>query len=246
MRLYPLMVAVVLFVYLLVAIVAIFRKVGGGPIGPENYLYIISVLIVGMGLILALMYLMASRSYKHVKRDINLMKDLTVYLKDYSRARSIDCTKEIRIMEDNIPHAMGQSVLYGLFVIAMLPALVGAAVTFLNPMTDESFIQVLILFMVSVIFCAVVLVVNINLPKKHEKTFLKFSDAFVDGMHRCGVGLYRYEPAIGVRSFIILGILTIVTLGLFFPLWIYISMRDMNRHLDEQWTFENSIAESIL
>jgi len=39
--------------------------------------------------------------------------------------------------------------------------------------------------------------------------------------------------------------LTLITLGMFFIVWVYLSLRDMNRHLDQQWNFENSLVDVL-
>jgi hypothetical protein len=54
-----------------------------------------------------------------------------------------------------------------------------------------------------------------------------------------------YGQVIGGRNVYLLIVLSLVTFGLFIIVWLCISMRDFNRHIDEQWNFENNLLVAL-
>ncbi len=242
-RIYPLMVFIVLVVFIIVSMSQVSQLVNGGS---DERLQSTGVFVAGIGVVISIMYLLMSRRYSHDDRDLALMRDLMDFTKGEFDKYGIKEDHYINAMRSCIKAESGLRSFRIRFIVSVAPAAVGLLLMMFNPFSDEVFNTTILLFAASLAINVMFLLGCIVYPRKHEKNFVKFSDAFVDAMCRCGIRVKGYEPVIGFRPVIPFVILSVITGGLFFAFWIYLSMRDMNRHLDEQWNFEDSIMESII
>ena len=55
-----------------------------------------------------------------------------------------------------------------------------------------------------------------------------------------------YGQVIGGRNVYFMAILSIITLGVFVVIWLCISMRDFNRHISEQWNYEDRLLTALV
>lgn len=236
MRLYPSMVLAVLVMYTLVAF---FR---GYLVGDDVEIRSFSIAVVGSGLVLAMMYVLATRVNKHNKRDANLMTDLCDYMSDI--VPDGENNEDLKVMRECIPGTTKQFALFIFFFATLFPAAFGALIYALGLGEDPDNLA-LKLITVSFVLGLLVILVNINFPYKHEKRFIRFANATVALFASMGVSMRGYSPVIGGRNAYLLAILCIITFGVFIVVWVSITMRDFNRHIDEQWNFEDNLLAAL-
>ena len=236
MKLYPWMVFAVVILYTFVAFYrGLFFK-SDIEINP------VSIVVVGSGLIFAIMYVMATRVNKHNKRDASLMTDVCALLEDI--VPDSGSNAKLKVMREQIPETTKQFVLFIIFFATLFPAAFGALIYVLGLGDDPDGVALNLVTLSFVLGLAIILL-NINFPRYHEKRFIRFSDAAVDLLASQGVGVMGYARVIGGRNIYLLVVLSLVTLGLFIVVWLCISMWDFNRHIDEQWNFEDNILDAM-
>ena len=236
MRLYPSMAFAVLVIY---TFVALYRGIFFEGVEEVRSF---SVAIVGSGLVLALMYVLATRVNKHNKRDANLMTDICNYLEGYVPEGSENV--HLKVMRSCIQETLGQFVLFILFFATLFPAAFGALI-YARGLTENADDLALRLIVISFVLGMCILLVNINYPRMHEKKFIRFSDSMVDLLESIGISMKGYTQVIGGRNVYLMIVLSIITLGVFVVVWLCISMRDFNRHIDQQWNFEDSLMVAL-
>lgn len=236
MRLYPTMAFAVIIIY---TFVAFYRGIFFEDVEEVRSF---SIAIVGAGLVLAMMYVLATRVNKHNKRDASLMTDVCDFLEEYLPDGADN--RYLRTMRGVIPGTTKQFVLFLFFFATLFPAAFGALI-YARGLTDSPDELAMTLVVISFVLGLCIILVNINFPRRHEKRFLRFSDATVNAFETIGISMARYNQVIGSRNVYLFIVLCIVTLGLFIIVWLCISMRDFNRHIDEQWNFENNLLVAL-
>lgn len=236
MKLYPWMVFAVILLY---TFVAFYR---GLFFGNDPEINEVSIVVVGSGLILAIMYVLATRVNKHNKRDASLMTDVCNLLEDIVPDGADN--EDLKVMREQIPETTKQFVLFILFFATLFPAAFGALIYALGLGDDPDGVA-LNLVVLSFFLGLAIILININFPRFHEKRFIRFSDASVDLFVSIGVGIKGYGRVIGGRNIYLLVLLSVVTLGLFIIVWLCISMWDFNRHIDEQWNYEDNLLDAL-
>ena len=241
-RIYPGMVLIVLLVFICVSA---YQMVQLSIDGADSRLQSAGVFLTGIGVVISIMYLLVSRRYNHEDRDLALMKDLLDYTRDLFDHYGIREYHYTNSMRSCIKAESGLRTFRLRFIVSVAPAAIGLIILLFNSTSETAFIVTCCLFAVSLVINIVLLLQCITYPRAHEKEFVTFSDAYVDAMARCGVRIRGYEPVIGYRPFWVFLVLSVVTLGTFFAYWVYRSMVDMNRHIEEQWVFENAVIEAL-
>ena len=236
LRIYPSIVMIVLLVFIAVSWYFILF-VGSGESRDRD---LSGITVTGLAVLISLIHVNISRIIKHNNRD----KELMLNLVKYSESIGLDskCISAMRCCALNFPTFKEIKVAY---VASLVPAVFGILALMFNLNHGEGFTLTVILMLFSLLFSFIVMVMTITYPREHEKNFVNFSDNIVEAFSKKGIKIDGYEPAIGYRPLPLLIVLTVITLGFFFPLWIYLSIRDMNRHFDEQWKFENSVLDAI-
>ena len=151
---------------------------------------------------------------------------------------------DIQIMRELIPGTTKQFILFLFFFATVFPAAFGALI-YARGLTDDPDGLAMTLVVVSFVLGLSIILVNINFPRRHEKKFIRFSDATVRVLETMGVSMVGYGQVIGGRNVYLLIVLSLITFGLFIIVWLCISMRDFNRHIDEQWNFENNLLVAL-
>ncbi len=236
MRLYPSMVVGVLLMY---TFVAFYR---GYFIGDDVEIQSFSIAVVGSGLVLSIMYVLATRVNKHNKRDANLMSDLCDFMAGIVPDGEND--ENLRVMRQCVPRTGKQFALFIFFFATLFPAAFGALIYAMGLGEDPDNLA-LNLIVVSFVLGLIVVLININFPHKHELRFIRFADATVALFASIGISMKGYRRVIGDRNAYLLAVLSIITFGVFIVVWVSITMRDFNRHIDEQWNFEDNLLAAL-
>ena len=237
--------SMVVFVLVIFVCVAVYQGAQLSIDGADSRLQSAGTFVTGTGVVISIMYLLTSRRYAHEDRDMRLMTDLLAYVSDMFTLYGIRETHYLTTMRSCIGAESGLRTFRIRFLASVAPAALGLVVLVFNATSETAFSITCALFAISLAINVVLLIQCITYPREHEKKFVTFSDAFVDSMARCGIRVNGYEPVIGFRPFWPFLILSVATLGIFFIYWLYRSMSDMDRHLEEQWLFENSIMMAL-
>ncbi|HIJ00598.1 MAG: hypothetical protein PWQ88_499 [Candidatus Methanomethylophilaceae archaeon] len=245
----PLLVLVVMFSFLLVVNYATFHTLSvtsdrGGAL--DLFFSLSLYLALHFLMILAAFYLLMSRNEKHSQRERELRSLLIEYVR--CRAEETSVENELRSMieidrqiakkEKPAPSVL-TAFLIGLPLFAMV-LMVEPAFTNIALSTGAA---------LYVIACLVLLYAMWNVtdfPRKHEREWIRFQKAAVAALEKMGVnGLVPMRKTVGIRSFTIFLLISVITAGLFFSIWTWLLLRDMNAHFQEQWAFEWSLIESL-
>ena len=242
LRIAPSMMMTVLIVFLCVSV---YQMTQLSLDGADSRLQSAGVFVTGTGVVISIMYLLTSRRYSHEDRDLDLMRDLLVYATDMFDLYGIRERHHLTDMRSCIKAESGLGSFRLRFLASVAPAAIGLLVLLFNATSETAFTVSCYLFVLSLVINVVFLVQCITFPREHEKSFVLFSDSFVDAMARCGIRVKGYEPVISHRPFWIFLVLSVVTFGIFFIYWLYLSVVDMNRHIEEQWVFENAVMRAL-
>ena len=202
----------------------------------------ISVVMVGAGLVFAIMYVLVTRAYRHNKRDVATGTDVCEFLE--SAVEDGKSNPLIWAMRAEIGTNIKQKVIFLANFVALLPAALGVLV-YVRGYTDNPESLALSMMTASFILSSLLILANINYSKNHERRYIRFSNATVAFFESVGIAMVGYDKVIGGRNVKLLTVLSIATLGLFLIPWLCISMRDFNRHIDQQWNFENNLSEAL-
>lgn len=246
----PSMIAVVLLAYVAVVgyySVELYRRYTV-PMPLAQMFGLIALFSIGVGLIMAIFYILMSRNVRHSERERELRHLMIAYAEANSRVCGADLSGDIAALNDIdgridaeedarfnprkllwicVPAVIGMFMLvftgtekYALWIVAACYAL--------------SFITAMLLAPGITVF-----------PHDHEKRTAEFYDRFGGTAECLGLKTVRYEKRIGYRSFWLFLALTVVTLGVFLVYWAFLTFDDMNRHFSEQWHYEDSLFISI-
>ena len=236
MRVYPSMIFAILAIYTAIAFYRLFFMEGATR---DN---MISVVMAGAGLVFAIMYVLVTRAYRHNKRDVATATDVCEFLE--GAVEDGKSNPLIWAMRAEIGTNIKQKVIFLANFVALLPAALGVLV-YVRGYTDNPETLALSMMTASFILSSLLILVNINYSKNHERRYIRFSNATVAFFESAGIAMVGYDKVIGGRNVKLLTVLSIATLGLFLIPWLCISMRDFNRHIDQQWNFENNLSEAL-
>ena len=242
LRIYPSIVCLVVLAFTVTAVLYITGLAGT----EENRgLQILGVIIVGTCVLLSMMYLTVSRNYRHNRRDIELMEALCDLASEMSSEGSFRDGGRIEEMRRAVPTNVGRGIWMAVFVLAVIPAMAAPCFALLMDDPHRGAVYGIAACIISLALCFLVIILNMGFPKRHEKSFFRFADTFSDGLAAAGWEAERYRQVIGVRNFVLMILLTLVTFTLFFGIWLYLSARDLNRHMDQQWNYEDYIMDLV-
>ena len=236
MRVYPTMIFAILAIYTAIAFYRLFFMAGATR---DN---MISVVMAGAGLVFAIMYVLVTRAYRHNKRDVATGTDVCEFLEN-----AVDdgpSNPLIWAIRAEIGTNIKQKVIFLTNFVALLPAAIGVLI-YVRGYTDDPETLALSLMTLSFVLSSLLILANINYSKNHERRYIRFSNAMVAFFESVGIAMVGYDKVIGGRNVKLLTILSIASLGLFLIPWLCISMRDFNRHIDQQWNFENNLSEAL-
>ncbi len=203
-------------------------------------------MVLHLLIITAGFYLLMSRNENHSKREDELRSLLMEYFRckveDHDIQRPLRGMVEVdeAIRSKERPVSTWRALIWiglPLFITVLMvePALSLVA-------------AVLGLFFYFVSFLVLVYVIrNItNFSYNHERRWRAFQKHVVDAAERIGMRIeHPCRRTIGIRSFMVFIVISVLTYGAFFPIWIWLLLKDMNRHFEEQWRFEESLIDAL-
>ena len=83
-------------------------------------------------------------------------------------------------------------------------------------------------------------------PYKHEKVQVEFTEEFSRRMDDVGLSFPTMKPLVGKPHRIIMGVLFVITFGLFSLVLFLLACRNMNIHIHNQWAYEQEVLDTII
>lgn len=246
----PMMVVLVLLSYAVVITyyaTTLYREYGHGI--PVTQLFsLVALFMIGIGLIVALFYLLMSRNARHSERE----RELRHYMIEYAEANNYVCGADIsneigrlrnidtEILSEEDPAFHKNRLMY-----IGLPAIAGTLALMFVDLETYAVQLVAVCYGVSIVIAIFIAPSITVFPRQHEKRAVPFYDEF-NGIAAClGIKTEKFENRIGYRSFWVFLLVSVLTLGLFVIYWGYLAFNDMNRHFLEQWYYEDTLFRSV-
>ena len=193
-----------------------------------------------------MLYMLSGRTARHQSRD----DDWAAALIGYARSKGADVS-DMEALAKKM-HRRGRSplrvlslVLWGISVIFLL--FLGVYLGLLSEPLDQriyllgtiSYILLILQFLLST-------GATYGFPYKHEKRQIAFTEEFSRRMGDIGLEFPSMKPLVGRPHRILMGLLFIITLGLFSLVLFLLACRNMNLHIHNQWGYEQKVLERII
>lgn len=249
--LYPAMIAVVILSYLVILllyVLSVLREYGSDLPPLDQIFGVLALLLMGVSILLAVFYLLMIRNKNHSKRESDLRKAMTEYIDTNCFTCGQDLTSYVEKMKRldskfDMEEKMGNPKKQ-IFWIA-LPALLGFLLMWIPSLRDYVVYVLLGCFALSIIVALIIAPHVTTFAREHDKRTKEFTYAFCEAYRSMGTNLVPTSKTVGYRSFFLFGILTVITIGAFSVVWIYLVFSDMNKHFMEQWKFEDRLLRSV-
>lgn len=248
-RLPPVMVSIIILAYVVIIIYYakdMFSRYDSVPL-PQLFT-LIAMFTIGAGLLIAIFYLLMIRNAKHAERE----KELRSAMIEYAESNNILCGSDIaewveRLKAIDADICEKEKIEFNWFylILIMVPILIGTVIVILTGDTDRLLTIVGISFLASLAVAILVTPTITTFPMKHELRALVFFKEWNSSSVSLGLPFEQVDRTIGYRSFWVSLILTVLTLGIYWIFWAYAMFRDMNRHFEEQWYFEDNLLKSL-
>ncbi len=246
----PLLVTLVLASYLIFTISYGITRLGGlESLSDYSELtaQIATFITLGMLIMVSVFFLLMGRNEKHCQREKELRSRLIGYM-EVRRDRGAPIgghINEMRALDAKIAAEEKplKAALWGAIIV--LPLLVIAIATF-----TESVPQVAPAIVIALLVSFIALVHSIRnvttFSYRHEKAWMEFLVPFHKALDEMGVEFANdFRKQVGYRSFLLFFILSLATGWLFMVVWSHLLLRDMNRHFQEQWAWENCLVQAL-
>ncbi|MFA5452716.1 MAG: hypothetical protein WC248_04010 [Candidatus Methanomethylophilaceae archaeon] len=246
----PMMVVLVLLSYAVIITyyaTTMYREYGRDI--PITQLFsLVALFTIGIGLIVALFYLLMSRNVKHSERE----KELRYYMVEYADANNYVCGADIsndiqrlkdintEILAEENPAFRKNRLLY-----IGLPAIAGTLALLFVDLETYAIQLVAICYGISIVLAMFIAPSITVFPRQHERRAIEFYDEFNDIAVCIGIKTEKFDRRIGYRSFWVFLLISALTLGAFLIYWGYLTFKDMNKHFLEQWYYEDCLFKSI-
>lgn len=169
-----------------------------------------------------LTYLLVNRRFTHFKRQKNLSEDIIVVIGSLAQAKESEVEVSLSSLESMARESNSEEIDKSAILWAILSAFI-------------PFIQFYVYYF---------LMNDYYRHEFREDNFLKDTSR---ELNKLGVNfsLPQRKKPIPNRSFVLYLILTIITMGLFSVYWIYILIKDPNKHFSYHIKFENQLITAL-
>lgn len=193
-----------------------------------------------------MLYMLSGRTARHQKRD-DIWAEALI---GYARSNGAD-TSEMEDLARRM-HRRGRGplralslVMWGFSVLFLL--LLGVYLGLLSEPLDQ---RVYLLGMISYVLLLLQFLLSTGatygFPYKHEKVQVEFTEAFSRRMDDVGLSFPSMKPLVGKPHSIIMGVLFVITFGLFSLVLFLLACRNMNIHIHNQWAYEQEVLDTII
>lgn len=247
-RIPPSMIALIMISYVVVTVyyvTSVYSKYDYIP--PQQMFTMAALFAIGAALVIAMMYTLTTRNTKHCRRETKLRESLIEYAELNNHICGYDLTGQIEKMkETNNSIKRDESMDRRPSVIPILIPVIISLVLLCFANLREHLIPIIAACYIIALVISVLINPNLTrFPRQHDLRSKEFYQWFDSIAAFLGIEDCQYVTTIGPRSFWLFLFLSVITAGLFLIFWVYLMFRDMNRHFDMQWAYEDNIFRSV-
>ncbi len=207
---------------------------------------IVTAMVTECYVVSFLLYMLASRTVTHQKRDSVWAASLIGYLGskgcDTSRLKSL-ASKMHRC--GKLPLKMVSSVICGLITMYLLFLIVYFDIIE-NGVSGRIYMLAAVSYIVLIIQFLLTTGATYGFPHSHEKSQIEFTEELSRVMEGIGMDVEPMRPLVGRPHWIICAVLFVVTLGLFSFILFVFSCRNTNLHIRNQHAYEDDVLDTII
>ena len=247
-RIPPSMVALIMITYVIVTAYYVASLYSRYEIIPPQQMFTMAALFaIGAALVIAMMYTLTTRNTKHSKRESELRASLIEYAELNNHICGYDLTGQVEGMKNaNETILLEERMDSRPSVIPITIPVIISLVLLCFADLREHLIPIIAACYVVALVISVLFNPNLTrFPRQHDVRSKGFYEWFDSIAPYLGIEDCQYVTTIGYRSFWLFLFLSIITAGLFLVYWVYLMFRDMNRHFDMQWAYEDNIFRSL-
>ena len=203
-------------------------------------------MVLHLLIILAGFYLLMRRNEKHSKREEELRSLILEYFRCHVEDHDIQKHLRKMIGTDALIQRKERPVpSLKMAILISLPLL--GTVLMIEPSLSVFAMTVgLFLYIVSFVVLLYVIRNVTNFSFDHDRRWITFQKHTLKAADAIGLKVdCPCGRTVGMRSFVLFIFISYATGGLFFPVWIWLILKDMNRHFEEQWAFEESLIDGL-
>ena len=187
---------------------------------------------------------MISRSRSHLDRDLEWMDSLIGYASN--KGCNVDVLRQKRNNAKGIGLAITQSVSYIFWGLTLLLLLMSLFLFTSESLSGFAWLGLLAVYAVVLIQFVFTLGPAIRFPGNNESLQSDFTMVLRDLLASKGIHIEPMLRSVPNSHRILWLIATVVTLGLFHIVLVFYSMAALNRHMYNQWMYEENLLNTIV
>lgn len=203
-------------------------------------------MVLHLLIVLAGFYLLMRRNERHSAREAELRAHIIDYFRCYVEQGDIQKPLRGMIEMDRLIRRKERPVSSKKAALVIALPLAGT-ILMIEPWLSTLALALALAFYLVAFLALLYVIRNVtNLSFDHDRRWITFQKHVVKAADSIGLRLEcTCRRTVGMRSFVVFIFVSYVTGGLFFPIWIWLLLRDMNRHFQEQWAFEESLIDGL-
>ncbi len=198
-----------------------------------------------------MLFCVTRRNRNHLKRDAEWMEALSGFV-DFHGGDSAPM-RRIALGNRSVIGGTVAKLSMAIWILLTL-ALVALGIGIYGAYDSTSFDDVTVVAMIMSVPVMLVLMLQFAItvgsvflfPSSHDALQAKFTEEFADRCAGFGFRADRMEHTVLRRDIWPHLILIVVTLGLYSFVYLFISCKEMNKHLSEQWAYEEKLMRDIV
>lgn len=221
--------------------------------GIEDYLFVTLVFglfLLECGELSFMLYIVVKRNKSHLDRDSEWMDALCLYVDEHRgdssamRAISVNCKGVITGPATAVSFAAWMFEVLMLVILGVL-----LAVTAPDGLEGYRSKAAVLLPPTLLVLLAQLLITSgsvFGFPARHDKLQSEFTKELSRSASGFGLAVDPMPHTVRIRKLWPHLVLAAVTLGLYLFVYLFISCREMNRHLASQWAYEEDLLQRIV
>ncbi len=198
-----------------------------------------------------LIFCITRSNYNHLSRDITWMESLCGYVDSYGKdsSKMRDILKRTR-KNMSRPVKVASSIIWTLSVAVLL--VIGFTLLIVRPIDDPSYIirlgsfTLIPMIVLTMLQFLATLGMVFSFPSVHDHRQSEFTKELQTQCAGFGLRVDAMKHTVPRRLIIVHLFLTLITLGLYSPIYLLSVCRSMNKHLLSQWRYEEKLMEDII
>ncbi len=246
----PKLVLVVMLSFLVLVnymLISLFMSTRGTDVELEELFFNLGLyLVLHLLIVLAGFYLLMRRNERHSAREAELRSLIIDYFRCHVEDRDIQKPLRKMIEMDGLIRRKERPVpTLKMAALIALP-LIGTVMMLVPSLSWFAITVGIFLYLISFLVLLYVIRNVTNFSFDHDRRWMTFQRHVLKASEAIGLKVGCHcERTVGMRSFMLFIFISYATGGLFFPIWLWLILKDMNRHFQEQWALEESLIEGL-